>query len=176
MTMTTFGPINTSGPYLPPEQEFPEDSVLFREILSQRERLTASAMNLREIAQYEKTETQTGQQWFSTITNGALIASYVFRLTFDLVALNGGVPIPVGTTTLALSSSTSPALINIPTTLIPVNGYGAATNASNFYFINDPLLFIRTNIWTNALQQIIITNNTGSALSQCYWVFEYIKT
>lgn len=172
----TFGPANTQQAYLPPEQDFPEDSKLFREILSSRERLTATILNIKENAQYEKVEILTGQQWFTSAASGATKTSYTIRLTFDLVALNGGVAIPIGTTTLSLSTSTQPAKINIPTAIQPVHGFGAANNGTNFYFINDPLVFVRTNVWTNATQQIIIQNNSGATLTQCVWVMEYIKT
>ncbi|MCQ6468460.1 hypothetical protein NPN14_24855, partial [Vibrio parahaemolyticus] len=85
-----------------------------------------------------------------------------------LVALNGGVAIPVGVTTLdlVLLVNPQPAPITIPTAIQPICGYGAANNGANFYFINDPLVFVRTNVWTNASQQIIITNNSGATLTQ----------
>jgi hypothetical protein len=171
----TFGPSNTQSSYLPPEQDFPEDNDIFREILSNRERLTANILNIKENAQYEKNEIITGQQWFSQITTGAIKTTYTYRLAFDLVALNGGVAIPIGITTLTLSSSTQPASITIPTSVQPVHGFGAANNGTNFYFINDPLLFVKTNVWTTGSQQIIITNNTGATLTQAVWVFEYFK-
>jgi hypothetical protein len=174
----TFGPANSQSAYLPPEQDFPEDEDLFREILAERERLTATILNVKENAQYEKVELLSGQQWFSQTVDMAIVTSYIFRLTFDLVALNGGVPIPPGITTrdLVLLVNPQPSPINIPTAIQPVHGFGAANNGINFYFINDPLVFVRTNIWTNASQQIIITNNSGAPLTQCVWVMEYIKT
>ena len=148
------------------------------ELLAKRERLTElHGSNIREIAQYQTVELRTGQGWFGTSpVNQTSQPRQGFRLTFDLVALNGGVAIPAGPTTFTLTASTVPAKIQIPTALIPTDGYGACTNATNFYFINDPLVFVRTNIWTNASQTITITNNTGSDLVQCYWVMEYIKT
>lgn len=177
----TIGPENSFHPYLPIEEDFPDDMKLFREILSNRERLTANIVNVKENAQYEKQELVTAQRWFTTSSGGALVYSDVFRLTFDLVALNGGVPIPVGAPTfdLVLLVNPQPAPINIPTAIFPVHGFGAAISGAptnQFFFINDPLLYVRTNIWTNLTQQITITNNTGAALSWCVWVFEYIKT
>jgi hypothetical protein len=171
----TFGPINTQSPYLPPEQDFPEDNKLFREILSNRERITATILNIKENAQYEKREIITGQQWFSSVVSGAIKTIYIYRLSFDLVALNAGA-IPTGTTTLTLSSSTQPALIMIPTAIFPVHGFGAASNGTNFFFINDPNVYVETNVWTNTTQQIIITNNSGANLTYCVWVFEYSKS
>lgn len=175
MTTNTSNPVIISGPYLPPEQDFPEENKLFREILSQRERLTASSVNLREIAQYEKAELETGQQWFTKIANGAQVSSYVFRLTFDLVALNGA-PIPPGTTTLSLTPSTMPARINVPTNIQFVHSFGEGFNGTNWFSAGDPNFYIRKNNWTNVSQQIIITNITGAPLTTCTYVLEYIKT
>ncbi len=174
----TFGPANTQSPFLPIEQDYPEDDKLFREILAARGRSIASIVNIKENAQYEKTELLTGQQYFSTTDDMAITTSYTFRLTFDLVELNSGVPIPVGLTVLdlVLLVDPQPAPIDIPTAIQPVHGFGAASTPSRFFFINDPLVFVRTNVWTNASQQIIITNNTAAALTQCVWCMEYIKT
>lgn len=170
----TFGPPNSISSFLPLEQDFPEDNKLFREILAARERATASTVNLKENGSYEKVELLAGQFWFTTNTSGAMRPTYVYRLTFDLVALNGG-NIGAGATTLTLSASTIPAAIKIVNSIQPIRGFGAANNGTNFYFINDPLLFVRTNVWTNVSQQIIITNNTGANLTQCVWCFEYFK-
>jgi len=177
--MSTYGPPDSVFPYLPPEQDFPDESELFREILSERERLTATIINIKENAQYEKLELLSGQQWFTSQVDNAIISNYVYRLTFDLVALNSGIPIPVGVTILdlvVLAPNGQPTPINIATAIQPVHGFGAANNGTNFYFINDPLVFIRTNVWSNASQQIIITNNSGAPLTQAVWVFEYMKT
>lgn len=174
---STFGPTNTLSSYLPIEFDIPNDQVILRELIATRNRLTAQIVNIKENGNYEKNEILTAQQWFSTIVSGAIITSYPLRLTFDLVALNSGTPIPNGgTTTLTLTTTTQPAAINIPTAIQPVHGFGAANNGTNFFFINDPLVFVNTNVWTNATQQIIITNNSGAALTQAVWVFEYIKT
>jgi len=170
----TIGPNNTQTNYLPPEVGFGSDEKMLKELLEKRERLTATIVNLKENAQYEKRELITGQQWFSATSGGAIKTTYTFRLTFDLVALNGGA-IPVGSTSLTLSSSTLPSSINIPNSIQPVHGFGAANNGTSFYFINDPLVFVRTNVWTTGSQIITITNNTGASLTQCVWVMEYFK-
>ena len=176
----TFGPSNSASAFLPTEVQFSEEPKLMSELLSKRERLTATCLNIREIAQYQTVEVRTGQAWFNTSTISLTAQNRQgFRLTFDLVAMNLAQfligTIPPGVTTLTLTTTTVPKSIQIPTGLIPTDGYGACTNATNFYFINDPLVFVRTNIWTNGSQTITITNNTGSALTQAYWVFEYIK-
>ena len=179
----TFGPQNSVSSYLPPDISLPEDGRLSSELYSKRERLIANLLNIKENAQYEKDELLSGQQWFTSQTSGVLESNYVYRISFDLTRFNApftpSVPVPVGLTVFTLNADptvTQPISINIPTNIFPVHGFGAASNGTNFYFINDPLLFIRTNIWTNALQQVIVTNNTGAPLTWCVWVMEYIKT
>lgn len=178
MTVNTFGPINSQGLYLNPEQDYPEDNNEMREILAQRARQTADVVNLKETAQYEKVEILTGQQYFTSVSNGAQRTSYTFRLTFDLVSLNGG-PIGAGLTNIPLPTDPT---VNVPTCiqyangLIPVHGFGACTAGGVYYFINDPLVFVRFTNTSVTNQVISITNNTGSAITQCYWVFEYLKT
>jgi len=171
------GPANSQSVFLPQEIQVSEDPKKMNELIAIRERLTSNCMNLREIAQYQTVEVRTGQSWFSTNSASQVKQNRNgYRITFDFVAMNAGVAIPVGATTFTLTIATVPAKINIATGIIPTDGYGACTNATQFFFINDPLVFVRTNIWTNASQTITITNNTGSALTQAYWVFEYIKT
>lgn len=174
----TYGPQYSESPYIPPEYEIPKDEKLFRELIEKRERLTATVVNLKENAQYEMVEVSTGQQWFSSPSSGAIVSKNTLRITFDLVALNGGVSVPIGATTYTLTATTQPRLIAIATggSILPVNAFGAASNGTNFYFINDPLLFVRTNIWNSVTQQITITNNTGAVLTHCVWCMEYFKT
>ncbi len=167
---------NNQSVFLPQELQVSSKPEEMNDIIAKRERLTANCLNLREIAQYQTVEGRTGQSWFSTTpVNQTLQPRSGYRLTFDLVAMNAGVSIPVGATTFTLTATTVPRNITIATGITPTDGYGACTNSTTFYFINDPLVFVRTNIWTNASQTITITNNTGSALTQAYWVFEYIK-
>ena len=164
---------------LPTNFDIPNTVEGIRDFLNKRERLTASVVNAKENGKYELQELQTAQQWFTATTSGALKSNAVFRLTFDLVALNNNVPIPVGATTLTLAPNSAPPLlpssINIPNSISPVHGFGAANNGTNFYFINDPNLYIRTNVWSTATQQIIIQNNTGATLTYAVWVLEYMK-
>lgn len=178
MTISTIGPINTQSSFLPPEQDFPEDNKLLREILANRERLTADILNVKEIAQYEKREVITGQQWFSSPVSGAIKTNYGYRLTFDLVALNGGNIADGGLTTIALQADptvATPTFIKYANGLIPLDGYGAATNGTTYYFINDPNLYVRFVNISTTNQSVLVTNTTGGPLTQCYWVFEYLK-
>ncbi len=170
----TFGPANTLQAYLNPEQSFPEDPKTFREVLTLREKQTANCVNIKENAQYEKVEVLTGKQYNSQTIMGAIQTQYSIRLWFDLVALNAG-PIPTGVTTLTLTTSTMPSLINIPNSIEIRDQGGSAQNSTLNYGINDPLLAVNPTIWTNVSQQLIITNNTPSALTIATYWMEYIK-
>lgn len=175
--MSSPNPINTQSSFLPPEIDFPEDNSEFREILSNRQRLLANIVNVKENSNYERRELLSAQQWFSQVVQGYIKTQYGFRVTYDLVSLNGG-PIGAGLTTIVIP--TDPA-VNTPITifytggLIPTHGFGAATAGTTYYFINDPQVFVRFVNTSATVQSIQITNNTGTDLTQCYWVFEYLK-
>lgn len=165
----SFAPANTASTYLPVEFQIPEDD-LFYEFISKRERLTASILNLKENANYQKIELLSAEQWFNPVSSTSLIARYGFRVTADLVQLNGGV-IGAGVTNIVLTTSTQPAAINGMTDFL--EGYGGATSASGVKIsLPDPQVFVR---FTPSTQTITITNNFGSNLTQCYYVFEYLK-
>ena len=169
----TFGPINALSSYLPIEFNMPPDDEIMREIITQRERLTASIVNIKENANYEKFEILSAMQWFSTTAptvNAPDKKRYGFRTTVDLVALNGGV-IGAGATVLTLLATTVPPAIVGYTIPLPSHGSATATDGVSI-FLNDPQVFVRFKASTN---QITITNNYGANLTQCYFVLEYLK-
>lgn len=179
MTIANFGPLNSQSPFLSPNQEFPEDPNLFREVLTIRERNTANILNVKENSRYEKVELITAQQWFTASNFGALSSNSIFRLTFDLIAFNGGVAIPIGITTIALQANPAvmtPILISYVNGLNPVHGFGAATVGTKIYFVNDPLIYVRFNNMSPTVQSVEITNNTAAPITQMVWCFEYWKT
>lgn len=169
----TFGPANTQSSYLPIEFDIPNDEKLSRELIAKRERLTASVLNVKETAQYEKRELLSGQQWFNTATSQASRQPrYGFRTTVDLIALNGG-NIPNGVTTnLNLTASTIPPAISGAVTPLPSGG-SATDTAGVFYFLNEAQIYVRFNPATNIVS---VTNNCGNALTQCYFEIEYLKS
>jgi hypothetical protein len=180
MTFIGIGPSFSQAPFLPPEVEY-TTGTKFEESQIKRERLTATILNIKENAQYEKFELVSGQQWFSTTRDNAIITNYTYRVSFDLVALKGG-PIPPGLTPLTLTSTTMPPLLQYANTLIPTHIFGAATVAGPLLL---PLPYASATgnnieIWfdiTNkAAQTFNINNNYGSNLIQAYAVIEYIKT
>ena len=140
----------------------------FQNILLLYLRRIANAMNTKTSGLFLLQENANFQQWFQTANPQQNRSAY--RITSDLVALNGG-NIPTGATSLTLTSSTQPMIIN--GYLYPVQGFGGALDTSGLsYFLNDPQVYVRYQGSTNT---IIIQNNSGKALTWCVWVMEYLK-
>lgn len=167
---STIGPLNTQSSYLPIEFDLPEDEKLQRELISKRQRLIASIVNIKENANYEKRELLSAQQWFSAVVSGYIITKYGFRTTVDCVALNGGV-IGAGATALVLTGTTSPPAITGYVVPLPGHGAALATDGTSL-FLNDPQVFFR---FVSATNTLTITNNYGANLTWCVVVLEYLK-
>ncbi len=167
-----FGPANSRSAFLPSEFELPEDNVIMRDTIGDRENLTSNLLNIREIGQYEKTELLNAQTWFRPNSNQSYGQSdksrYGYRRTFDLVEMNLG-PITAGATTLRVS----PAITSM---VIPTRAFGAGTIAGPQYvfFPNDQVRVVFNNSDPSA-QTITITNNLGANMTQCYVTIEYLK-
>jgi len=163
-----YGPPNSQSSYLPPEVDFPEDQSKFQNLISQRERLTASILNVKENGQYEKSEILNAQQWFSTSQpTAAKTTRYSYRKVVDMVEINGG-NIPAGLTTIPHGIS----LVTIPTRI-----YGTATVSGPKYLPLPYASATNNNIEINFDDSNInIDNNFGSPLTQCYITLEYLKT
>lgn len=146
----------------------------FIDILTLDRKRIVDSLNTKEGALHLLQELATFQQYFSINSTDLQTNRNGYRATFDLVALNLGVPIPVGVTPLTLTATTQPTLID--GILFPVNGYGGATIAGPIYiFLNDPQVYVRFDNTVPLAQVIIVTNNSGSALTQAYWTMEYLK-
>lgn len=162
------GPLNSQSSYLPEQFELPEDNRFFRDFISKRERLTASILNIKEIASYEKGEQLNGQQWFS-LGNNPRKPRYSVRRTFDLVEMNGNAPIPAGPSSFAHG---------ITGILVPTRIFGTATDATPNYL---PLPYVNVTTPGNDIEiyfdntNVYINNAYGADLVQCYVTFEYIK-
>lgn len=164
----TFGPANAQSAYLPIEFDFPADADLLKELITKRERLTASILNVKEIGQYELVELINAQQWFSvTGMKEPNKQRYAFRKTFDIVALNAGVAIPAGPTNYPHG---------ITGIKIPTRTFGTATTTGPVYLPLPYPAVLGNDIEVNIdSTNININNNFGSDLTQCYIVFEYLK-
>jgi len=166
MTFSSDNSLNTNQ--LPISLDVNPDSKDFGSTLILYLRRIANAVNTKESGLFLLQETAAFEQWYQLTEPGQNRSAY--RLTVDLVFLNGG-NIPIGATSIVLSTSTQPmAPIGY---LYPVQGFGGALDTSGLsYFLNDTDLYIRYNNSTNT---IIIQNNTGNALTWCVWVMEYLK-
>lgn len=166
MTFSSNIPLDTNQ--LPISLDINPEDKEFQNILLLYLRRVANAVNTKESALFLLQENASFEQWFQTGNPQQNRSGY--RITADLVMLNGG-NIPIGATSLVLSSSTQPQIIN--GYLYPVQGFGGAKDTAGLsYFLNDPSIYVRYNSSTNT---IIITNNSGNALTWCVWVMEYLK-
>ena len=145
----------------PEEKDFASTLLLYL-------RRIANAVNTKESGLYLLQENANFEQWFQTANPQQNRNAY--RITADLVALNGG-NIPNGATSLVLSSSTQPMAID--GYLYPVQGFGGAVDTGGLsYFLNDPQIYVRYQASTNT---IVIQNNSGNALTWCVWAQNYLK-
>ena len=166
MTNSSNASLNTNQ--LPVSLDVNPEDKEFGNILLLYLRRVANAVNTKESGLFLLQETGSFEQWYQNGNPQQNRNGY--RTTIDLVALNG-TSIPIGTTSLVLSSSTQPTSIN--GYLYPTNGFGGAVDTPGIsYFLNDPLIYVRYNSSTNTL---IIQNNSGSALAWCVWVLCYLK-
>ena len=151
----------------------------FLDILSLTYKRIADSSSKKESSLYLLQELATFQAYFkyqvpATFTPNVGLYRNGYRVTFDLVQLNLGVPIPIGATNLTLTASTQPPLIN--GILVPVHGFGAGTIAGPIYvFFNGDDVNVRFDNTVPGAQVIRITNNSGSALTQAYFTMEFLK-
>lgn len=166
MTISSDNPLNTNQ--LPISLDVNPEESNYQSILSLYLRRIANAVNTKESGLFLLQETAPFEQWFTT--GDPQQNRNAYRITVDLVALNGA-NIPAGATSLVLSATTQPMIIN--GYLYPVQGFGGAVDTGGLsYFLNDPDLYVRYQASTNT---IIIQNNTGNALTWAVWVQEYLK-
>jgi hypothetical protein len=166
MTISSDNPLQTNQ--LPVSLDVNPDEPGFQSILMLYLRRIANAVNTKESGLFLLQETAPFEQWFQT--GNPQQNRNAYRITADLVALNGG-NIPMGATSFVLSPTTQPMQIN--GYMFPVQGFGGAVDISGLsYFLNDPDLYVRYQASTNT---IVIQNNTGNALTWCVFVMEYLK-
>ncbi len=167
MTFSSDNALNTNQ--LPVSLNVNPDESDFQSILMLYLRRIANAVNTKESGLFLLQENAPFEQWY-TIGNPQQNRN-AYRITADLVLLNGG-NIPIGATSLVLSATTQPMAIN--GYLYPVQGFGGAIDtAGTSYFLNDPDVYVR---YVHSTNTIIITNNSGNALTWAVWVMEYLKT
>lgn len=130
-------------------------------------RRVANAVNTKQNGLFLLQETANFEQWYTATPQETRSA---YRLTVDFVQLNGG-PLTLPITTLTLTTSTQPPLIN--GYMFPVQGFGGCIDSTGVsYFTNDINITITYTASTNTFT---IVNNTGNTLTWAVWVMEYLK-
>jgi len=162
------GPINSQQAYLPPEQDFPEDNnKLFREILSDRERRTANAINIKENGQYETRELITGQQWFNVnVSQNSRQPRYTFRKVINF-----------GTLPNATTKSVAHG-IPVNSNYIFTRIYGNANNGTFWIplpYVNSASKNADIELFIDANYVNIVTGVDRTSYTQCYVILEFIK-
>lgn len=166
MTFSSNQSLNTNQ--LPISLDVNPEEKEFHSILLLYLRRVANAVNTKESGLFLLQENANFEQWFQT--GNPQQNRNAYRITADLVALNGG-NIPAGTTALVLTATTQPK--SIDGYLYPVQGFGGALDTTGLsYFLNDPQIYVR---YRDSTDTIIIQNNTGSAMTWMVWVQEYLK-
>jgi hypothetical protein len=171
MTFSSDNPLNTNQ--LPISLDINPGEPNFEDALLLYLRRIANAVNTKASALFLLQENANFGQWFQVTTPTSVNSQQnrnSYRLTVDLVALNGGVITPAGAT-LSLSSSTIPvAPIGYK---YPVEGFGGALDSTGVsYFPSDPNVTIT---YTGSTNTFTVINNTGNNLTQCYFVINYLK-
>lgn len=159
---------------LPLSVDFPDDPKLLKETLSTNYKRTVDSMNTKVGGMFLKREQASYVQYFPTTvsanSSNSLDTRSGYRMTYDLVDLNGG-PIAVGVTVIAI-----PTEQLIDGIVDPTDFYGACTlSGPRYRGIPSMEIDAEFNNTVPAAQTIEITNNSGSALDQAYLVFEYTK-
>jgi hypothetical protein len=160
---------------LPLSIDFPQDPDELQRILSSSYKQTVDSLNSKEGALYLLQEINSFAQFFPSSVDAnssqSLVLRPAYRVTFDLVAMNGG-PISTGITVIPLLPEQFIVGIVEPTSL-----RGAATISGPEYVslhgASSDCEFDNTN--PNA-QTIIVTNNYASEYSTAIFIFEYLKT
>lgn len=164
----TYGPLNAQSSYLPTEFDLSGEEQEILYLIAERERMTASIVNLKESGQYENLELLSGQQFFSTST-GINKPRYTFRKVINF-----------GTLPNAATKSVAHG-ISVNNNFIFTRIYGIATDQAAPFFI--PLPYINTGapgdsveLWADATNVNIKTTTANYiAYTITYVVLEYIK-
>lgn len=164
---------------LPISIDFPSpEHENFLDTLSLAYKRIVDSVNTKEGALYLLQEQANFERYFqysdpTTFTPNPNAFRNGYRSVFDLVALNAGVAIPPGATNINLATAPQPQLIN--GILIPTHAFGAATIAGPIYVFTGTDFNVRFDNTVPAMQILNITNNTGTNLTQAYWVINYLK-
>jgi hypothetical protein len=163
-----YGPKNSISSYLPDEFQLPDDENEFKEFYAERERITSSVLNIREIGQYQLQELLTAQTWFPIANTNAPGKSNIQRYVFRKVIQSGQLP--------NNSIQTIPHGINMQPTGFFTNMYATSNDGTTYIMVpysapapgQITIYADRTNVYIQTYESWAGYNNTNVIL-------EYIK-
>jgi hypothetical protein len=163
---------NRSG-FLAPNIDLPDVAVnpsLFMEVINERERSTASIVNIKENGTFTIEELEAGENWFAAAGNAISRTRAAFRVVVNFGALpNAG-------------SKSVPHNIPITSMYSATHVYGAATNptatGNNPIWIPIPRVDATDPVALHVTPtNVVITTITNlSAFTTCYVILEYLKS
>lgn len=174
----TFSPPNAISSYLPVEFDIPMSPDAQRIFINQRERLTATILNVKENANYELFELLTAQQYFSTQPAGTInTPRYTFRKVIDFGALPNNATKSVAHG-LVLDDGVNPSTWFF--TKIQADAFDPAVGAElgisiPYYDIVAGAVANPINIFVNQTNVVITTTSNRTNFTRCYVTLEYIK-
>jgi hypothetical protein len=175
MTFSSDSALNTNQ--LPISLDVNSDEENYDEILQLYLRRVANSVNSKSSGLYILQENAAFGQWFNAVPQGSSSQQNLrnaYRLTIDLVALNGGnIASQAPNTPISLVLTTSTIPTSVQGYMFPVNGFGGALDTSGIsYFLNDPDVYVR---YVSSTNTFLVYNTTGNALTWCVFVIEYLK-
>jgi hypothetical protein len=176
----TFGPANSVVNFLAEEFQLPEEGEDFEEFYTQRERDTASAINVREIGRYSLQEIVTGQTWFgSNSATQSNLPRFVFRKVLKWVdATNANSTNLPNNTTGSMAHGITLTSTGFFTNIYAESKNPSATSGQQKYIIigfASPTAGESIAIWCDDTKVYIKTGNNRSAWTQTNIILEYIK-
>ena len=173
--MSSYQPGGTLSAFLAPNLDMPhpgDTPELFYEIMNERERDTASVVNVKETGIYELEQQLTSQTWFAPAGERATQTRDTFRMVVNFGALPNN------------TSKSVPHTINVTSSTSFTKMYAVATNPSAtgttpFAFPipgTDPTDLTKpVMVWVTTSNVVIKSSSNLSAYTTCYVVLEYLQ-
>jgi hypothetical protein len=151
-------PIANTAPYLSTSRSFPTDASSLQQELTKAYIETASAVNLREIAQFDMAPIITGQQWFSSSMqqkNQAL--RQVYRIASLPNTTSLAVPHNIPATATTVFTHIYGVGNNMPTESVPIPFVDVTTPANDItLYVDGTNINIATGADWSAYSAIIV--------------------
>ena len=180
MTFSSDRSLNTNQ--LPISLDVNADEENYDEILQLYLRRIANAVNSKESGLFLLQENAAFEQWYNltpSLSGTQQQLRNAYRLTVDLIqlilAINSASTIATQApnTPLSLQLTDSSIPMAVHGYLYPVHGFGGALDSTGIsYFLNDPNVYVR---YVSATSTFLVYNTTGSALTWCVFVIEFLK-